>query len=122
LTGPDAAWRDARLVFPEADWQRWRENQTQSGVVMAVGAGSQSDDPTGLDKVRAVMEGVTLHGKQLRRRHFNAMVRELVDPRVNSDSLDALWRQLAPEEWRKKGQGSPPTGLMVDWKDYLPAR
>jgi hypothetical protein len=122
LTGLDTAWRDARLVFREADWQRWRESQAQPRVPAAIGTGSQSDDRTGLDRVRAVMQGIKLQGKQLRRSDFDAMVRELVDRRIKADTLDARWRELAPEEWRKPGQGPPPAGLMVHWKEYLPPR
>jgi hypothetical protein len=82
-------------------------------------AASQSEGGTGLDRVRAVMEAITADRKQLRRADFDAMVREFVGPRTNAVTLEALWLELAPEGWRRPGQGSPPAGLMVDWKGFL---
>jgi hypothetical protein len=119
LTGPDTAWQAARLVFPEADWQRCREEQAQRP---ADDAASQSDDRAGLEKVRAVIRGIARDGNQLRRRDFDAMVRELVDRRILVAHLEALWRELSPREWRRPGQGSPSAGLMVAWKEYLGPR
>ena len=64
------------------------------------------------------MEAIKADRKQLRRADFDAMVREFVGPRTNADTLEALWLKLAPEGWRRPGQGSPPAGLMVDWKGF----
>jgi hypothetical protein len=149
LTGPDTIWNGARLVFPEEDWRQWlksqatrRDSPAAVGAVQrteetppmtanagkrlpaqasdpADGAAPQSDDSSGLDRVRAVMRDIRLQRKQITRSDFNAMVRELVDPRTKAGTMDALWRKLAPDEWRRRGQGAPPAGLMVDWKDYL---
>ena len=64
------------------------------------------------------MEAIKADRKQLRRADFEEMVRELVNPRTNAAILEALWLELAPEGWRRPGQGSPPAGLMVEWKDF----
>lgn len=75
----------------------------------------------GAAKVRAIVDAIKADRKQLRRKAFDAMVRALVTPQPDSQALDALWREVTPEEWRKPGQGNPPTGRMVDnWKVYSP--
>jgi hypothetical protein len=144
LTGPDTIWKDARLVFTDANWQQiqpQREGDSSGTVAtvqrtnetpaMAAPAGerlpaqasdavsSQSDGGTGLERVRAAMDAIKADRKQLRRADFEEMVRKFVGPRTNAATLGALWLELAPEGWRRPGQGSPPAGLMVDWKGFL---
>jgi hypothetical protein len=77
----------------------------------------------GIAIVRAVIDAIKTDGKQLKRKTFNNMVRELIKPRPRGTNLEELWRELALEEWREVGQGSPLPGVMIeDWKSYLPEK
>jgi hypothetical protein len=80
----------------------------------------QAVETGGIAKVRSVMEAIKADRKQIKRTVFDDMVRELVDRRIKREDLNALWRELAPEEWRKQGQGSTPKAAKVeDWRSYL---
>lgn len=92
-----------------------------SAVTLGLAASRAPSTANGMDTIRLVVNAIRADGKQLKRPDFNAMVRTLIWPQPDSRTLDGLWRDLTPEDWRKPGQGNPPVGRMVrDWKAYLP--
>lgn len=138
VTGRNAAGERRTIDTAECDVTDPDERLHWSAVMLSLAAANKTDSQSsalgqsgdlsdagtadGVATVRAVINAIRADKKQLKRIAFTSMVRELVKPRPTLPEIEALWRELAAEEWRKPGQGSPPAGVMVeDWESFRPA-
>jgi len=67
---------------------------------------------------RPVIERIAADGRQLRRPHFEPLLRELAGDRLPPKAGDRLWPELARPEWRESGK-RPKGKLVDDWRAYL---
>lgn len=115
---------DAPLCFRRIEFERWRPKPRGPDTAKAEPSPTNRQTPAFPDDLeimalaRPVIERIVANGQQLRRLHFEPMLRELTGDRLPPKAGNRLWPELAPPDWRASGK-RPKGKLVDDWRSFV---